>query len=81
MQEMAVVDSESFQREHEPLSTNLVLLVIILVLFHIGAIVSSLLLYGACYVCIAVDVATLNFVDVQYIVCAQQRPIPRICCI
>ena len=50
MQEMAAVDTESFQREHEPLSTNLVLLVIILVLFHIGAIVSSLQLYGACCV-------------------------------
>ena len=41
MEEMAAIDSEAFGKEHEPLSTNLVLLVLILVLFHVGAIVSN----------------------------------------
>ena len=41
MEEMAAIDSEAFGREHEPLSTNLVLLVLLLVLFHVGAIVSN----------------------------------------
>ena len=40
MEEMAAID-ETFERKHEPLPTNLVLLVIILVLFHVGAIVSN----------------------------------------
>ena len=40
MEEMAAIGSEDFERKHEPLPTNLVLLVIILVLFHVGAIVS-----------------------------------------
>ena len=41
MEEMAAIDSDDFERKHEPLPTNLVLLVIILVLFHVGAIVSG----------------------------------------
>ena len=38
---MAVVGGGDSVREHEPLSSKLVLFVIFLILFHIGAIVSS----------------------------------------
>lgn len=59
MEEMAVVDSETFQREHEPLSTNLVLLVVILVLFHVGAIVSNLQLHVDRVLCICIILCVL----------------------